>query len=107
MKPKVSEVLDKTTTVLGDGLTYTGAQFETTLYASLIISCFANRDGTLYIDQMHDGTNYDVITSIPYTASTTLGYVVPVVGNAARLRFQNSAGAANTTFRLSVRGRRN
>ena len=107
MIPKVSEVLDYTTTVLGDGATYTGKHFETSLYSRIVGSVLANRAGTLYVDQSSDGTNYDCVTTIPYTAADTMGFDVAVVAPNARVRFTNAAGAASTTFRLYVRGRRN
>ena len=102
----LSGVLDSTTTVLGDGLTYTGSAFHVAGYGVIVVTVYADRAGTLYVDQSGDGTNYDEITVIAYTAAATNGHSVEVVGITARLRFTNAAGAAQTSFRLYARTRR-
>lgn len=102
----LSGVLDSTTTVLGDGLTYTGSAFHVAGYGHIVGTAYADTAGTLYIDQSSDGTNYDVVSIIPYTAADTKGFSVEVVAPTARVRFTNAAGAAQTAFRLYVRARR-
>ena len=106
LENKVSGLLNSTATPLGDGATYTGAAFSVETYGRIVGSVYSDRAGTLYIDQRNDGTNWDVVSSFTYTAADTMGFSVEVVGTEARVRFTNSAGAAQTTFRLSCRGRR-
>jgi hypothetical protein len=106
MKNFVSAVKDSTTTVLGDGATYTGDEFSTVEYGKIIGSCYANRAGTLYVDQRNDGTNWDIRDTFNYAAADTLGFEVDVLGNEARVVFTNDAGAAQTAFRLYARLRR-
>lgn len=103
---KVSATLDSTTANLGDGATYTGAQFSVEAYGRIVISLQCNRAGTLYVDQTNDGTNYDIVSTFAYTAADTAGYSVEVLCPNARVRFANSAGAATTTLRLYARARR-
>ena len=102
---KVSALLDSTATPLGDGATYTGAPFSVEDYGVIVGSVYSNRTGTLYIDQMNDGINYDAISTYAYVGGNYDGFVVPVVGTLARVRFTNLAGAAQTSFRLLVRAR--
>ena len=102
----LSAVLDSTTTVLGDGLTYTSSAFHVAGYGVIVVTVYADRAGTLYVDQSGDGTNYDEITPIPYVATATNGHSIEVVAPTARVRFTNAAGAAQTAFRLYVRTRR-
>ncbi len=102
----LSGTLDSTITVLGNGATYTGSAVHVAGYGVIVGTVTANTAGTLYIDQSSNGTNYDVVSTIPYTAADTLGFSVEVVAPTARMRFTNSAGAAQTTFRLYMRARR-
>lgn len=105
LKNKVSAIVDSTTTALGIALTYTGTAFSLEEYGRIIGNCFANQDGTLYIDQRNDGTNWDVRSTIAYTANDPMGFTVEVVGNEARVVFLNG-GVAQATFRLYARLRR-
>jgi len=100
----IEAAADSTTTNLGDGATYTGSQFATAGYNKITGTVYSNRSGTLYVDQSPDGTNYDIVDSISYTGGNTDGgFSVEVVAPYARVRFTNSAGAAQTAFRLYAR----
>lgn len=92
---------DSTIVNLADGATYTGAQFATEGYQKIIGSVFSNAAGTLYVDQSQDITNYDVIETIAYAAGSVLvGFSVEIVAPYARIRFIDTAGTAQTSFRL-------
>jgi hypothetical protein len=92
---------DSTITNLADGATYTGAQFATDGYNKLVGSVYSNATGTLYVDQSQDGTNYDVIDTIAYVgAAVTGGFSVEIVAPYARVRYVDTAGTAQTSFRL-------
>jgi len=105
LRNKVSAIIDSTATALGIGATYTGAAFNVEEYGKIIGVCLADQDGTLYVDQRSDGTNWDSRETLAYVASDPMGFVVEVMGNEARIVFTNGA-VAQTTFRLQARLRR-
>lgn len=101
----VQELLDSTITPLADGATYEGAQFATAGYNKLIGSVFSNATGTLTVEQSQNGTNYDIIDTIAYVgAAVTGGFSVEIVAPYARVQFVDTAGTAQTSFRLYVYG---
>ncbi len=105
LKNKVSALVDSTITPLLATISYTGDAFSVEEYGRIIGSCFADQDGTLYIDQRNDGTNWDYREEIAYTANELIGFSIEVMANEARLVFTN--GAVNqTAFRLFARLRR-
>lgn len=106
VKNLVSPVVDYTTTVLGDGATYTGDAFNCSENGKIIGSCYSDHAGTLYVDQRNDGTNWDIRDELPYAAADLLGFEIDVLAPEARVVFVNDAGAAQTAFRLYVRMRR-
>lgn len=105
LKNKISAIVDSTIAALGIAATYTGAAFSVEEYGRIIGSCFADQDGTLYIDQRNDGTNWDYRETIAYTANELIGFSIEVMGNEARIVFLNGA-VAQTAFRLFARLRR-
>jgi hypothetical protein len=105
LENKVSAILDSTSTPLGIAATYTGAAFSVEAYGKIIGVCFADQNGTLYVDQMSDGTNWDSRETMAYVAGDAMGFVVEVMGNKARIVFTNGA-VAQTAFRLQARARR-
>ena len=105
IKNKVSAVLDSTIIPLVAADTYTGGAFTVDEYARIVGSIYSDVAGMLYVDQRNDGVNWDVMTTIPYTAAAKAGFSVEVVGIQARLRYVN--GAVNqAAFQLYARARR-
>ncbi|MBW2650679.1 MAG: hypothetical protein JRC66_06660 [Deltaproteobacteria bacterium] len=104
-KNKVSAIVASTTSVLGAAAEYASSEFSLEDSARIIGSCFADQNGTLYIEQRNDGTNWDVQSEFTYTANERLGFSVEVVGNEGRLRYVNGA-TPQTIFRLYARLRR-
>lgn len=87
-----------TTTPVGT-TSYVSKAFYTQGFSVICGSCFSNANGTVYVDQSADGTNWDVSTSVAVTGGTgaSLGNI-SVVAPYARVRFV--PGASNTTLRL-------
>jgi len=99
-------LLDSTTDNLNASATYTSSQFTVDAYARIIGTLLMTQNGTLYVDQSSDGTNYDFVESTSYTANDTLGFSVEVVAPYARVRLTNTGGSATTTLRLYTSARR-
>lgn len=72
--------------------------------AVIIGSVFADKSGTLHIEQSGDGVEADVDTSFSVSAGEGEGFEEPRVGAFWRLRYVNG-GTANTVFRISANTR--
>jgi hypothetical protein len=70
----------------------------------ILVTVFANQNGTLHIEFSNDNAHSDAIQTIPYTANTT-PYIEPIMrsGRYLKIRYVNG-GTAQTVFRLYVRG---
>lgn len=65
-------------------------------------SVFADQDGTIFIEQSHDGENWDISTNYPVTANDGKGFNESLYAPYVRLRYVN--GSTNQgTFRLYSR----
>jgi len=96
--------LVSTTTALGANSTYTSSKQTVAGFSRLVGTVYADQDGTLYVEQSSDGTNYDVTSSFSVTGGTGLGFSVEIVAPFARIKYTNGANA-QTTFRLYAFGR--
>lgn len=107
LKNKVSAVLDSSTANINNGATYTGTAFSVEEYGLIAVSLFADRNLTLYIDQlMSPNTNYDVVESGAYVANATPGFYTQVYGHQARIRIANASGSNTTALRMYAVARR-
>ncbi len=88
-----------TTTALGASVTFTSASFDVSSAKFIVGSVYADVDGTLYIEQSPDGTNWDVSSAFSVTGGTGIGFSVEVVAPYARVRYTNGA-TAQSSFRL-------
>ena len=93
--------IESTIIPLGIGATYAGAAFPTTGFARIAGFAYPDVDGTLLIEQSHDGTNWDYQSEFAITGSdpTDSGFVVDVVAKYAKISYTNG-GVAQTTFRM-------
>jgi hypothetical protein len=105
MANDLSDVKVSTTTPLDADATFTSSSFETAGYGKIVGSVFADQPGTLHVDQSNDETNWDSRSTFSISANTATGFVVDVVGNYARIVYENGS-TAQTVFRLYVRLRR-
>jgi len=94
----------ETTTPLGAGAEYVGTSIDRRDYthAWYHAMAFADVDGTIYIDQSHDGTNWDYVESQPLTGGAGAKLSSRVVARYVRIRYLNGV-AAQTTFRFGRR----
>jgi hypothetical protein len=95
----IKKSFNSTTTPLGVGGTYAAPSKDVFAYRKIIGTIKTDQNGTLYIEQSPDGTNWDVSDSIAITGGTGVGFTVPIVGYRARIRYVNGA-VAQTYLRL-------
>ena len=86
---------------LGGGNTGTGQTFAVAGRALIRGMIFTDQAGTCFVEQMVDGINFDISTSIPIVAGTALLISETVSGTACRVRIVNG-GVAQTLFRSYV-----
>jgi len=94
----------ETTTPLGAGAEYIGTRLNRNdrTHAWFHAMGFADVDGTIYIDQSHDGTNWDLVSSTPLTGGAGKALSERVVSRYVRIRYVNGT-VAQTTFRFGRR----
>jgi len=68
-------------------------------YGKIVGTVYADVDGTLYVEQGNNGSNWDVVDSFTLTAGEGFGFSVEIVAPYVRIRYVNGA-SAQTTFRL-------
>jgi len=90
-----------TTTPLGIDASWTSAVDSSLITGRLIGSVFADKAGTLYVEQSPDNTNWDVVDSYSISADAGIGFSVEKVAEYIRVRYVNS-GVAQTVFRLYI-----
>lgn len=87
-------------TNINDGVTESVAAFTTSGYNKIAGFIFADQALTVTVEQGRDGTNWDEVTTIAYTASSTDGgFSVEIVAPYARLQFANASGTNTTACR--------
>ena len=105
VQANLMQQLDYTTTALGAGATYTGDSVEVDKYTRLCGTVIADQDGTIYIDQSPDGTNWDYTSSFNFTANDGLAFSVEVVCPYARMRVTNTSSSDQTYLRAYLFGK--
>ena len=87
-----------TTTALAANASWISPSEEILNFGRITGAVYANVAGTLYVEQSHDNTNWDVSDSWSVSANTGLGFSVELVVRYVRVRFLNGS-VAQTTFR--------
>lgn len=95
----LSEIIASTITPLAAAAAFTSPRFDLDSYDEIAISCYSDKAGSLAVQQSNDGTNYDTIKTITYSAATTTAIGVPITAKYGRLVYTNG-GADQTSFRL-------
>lgn len=93
------ELIGSTTTPLaasGEWISPVDSLMET---GRIVGSVYADVDGTLYVEQSPDNTNWDIVDSFSITGGSGIGFSVEKVAQYARVRYVNGA-ADQTVFRL-------
>jgi len=96
-------VEDSTDTTLLATASFVGSVFDTSNFKRIIGSCFSDQDGSVFIEQSYDGTDWDISSSYAYSANEKLGIDISVVATYARARFVNGA-VDQTIFRMNIGG---
>lgn len=63
---------------------------------------YADKAGTLFVEQSGDGTNWDLSESISITASTGKSFNVTLVAPFWRIRFKNTTNEDQGVLRISA-----
>jgi len=87
------------TAPLGANETFTSDVFNGSGYARVVGTVFADVEGTLYVEQSPDGTNWDVVEDITVGAGEKKGYTIEIVAPYIRVRYVNGPNP-QTQFRL-------
>ena len=94
-------LLDYTTTPLAANGQWVSRVDEDSRTGRIVGSVYADQDGTLYVEQSPDGTNWDIVDSFLVIAREGMGFSVEKVCQYARVRFVNDSTNQNE-FRLYV-----
>ena len=105
VKSNHMQQLDYTTTALGSGSTYTGSSVTVDKYTRLCGTVIADQNGTIYIYQSPDGSNWDYVSSFDFTANKGLAFSVEVVCPYAKMEITNTSGSAQTYLRAYLFGK--
>lgn len=101
----IASTVNSSTTNLGSGLTFTGTA-ESTLGIILIqVNLFADQNCTIQVQQSSNGTNWDIIDSSVYQASSTGSDTTRVIQATAsffRVLITNNGGSSTTSLRLQT-----
>lgn len=82
---------------------FNSGTLETGLADRLVGMIFADQPGTLYLEQSADNANWDTSTTYSISANDGKGFSEEIVAPYLRVRFKNTAGSAQTAFRLHAR----
>lgn len=96
---KVSTV-NSTTTPLNTLATFTGTGEDVLTYNSVVVACYTDYAGTLYVDFSTDGTNWDSTLSYLVAAATNEVHRITITRRYFRVRFYNSSASNQTYLRL-------
>ena len=97
----LSETVYSTTTPVLATVAVASKVFTLDAHDEIVASCYSDVAGSLAIQQSFDGTNWDIVKTIAYTAAAVVGISVPIQGRYGRVVYTNG-GVNQTTFRLYV-----
>ena len=95
-------VLEKNSTPLGIGATYTTADFIISESTHVVGSVIADTTGVLHADFSADGISWNSTGNTEYIANVQLGFKIPVLGEYFRMRFVNDSGVGQTSFSFEM-----
>lgn len=106
--PQVQSVVDtnnSTTTLLSSGATFTGTATNVSLYGSIVINSFSDKnsaDNGIIFQFSPNGTNWNISASYSSKASVSFVQKINILGEYFRILYTNSTGAAQGVFRLQT-----
>ena len=95
------ELIGSTTTPLAASGEWTSPVDSLMETGRIVGSVYADVDGTLYVEQSPDNSNWDIVDSFSITGGSGIGFSVEKVAQYARVRYVNGA-TDQTVFRLYV-----
>lgn len=100
----MAALIETTASLVGEA-TYVSPTKTIPRAISITGTVFSNTNGTLYIEQSGDGTDFDVSSSYEITGGTGEGFDLPLLLPHFRIRFHNLSSSAQTTFRIFAEAR--
>lgn len=97
--------LIETTTPLAGEATYVSPTKTVPRAIAITGTVFSNTNGTLFIEQSGDGTDFDVSSSYEITGGNGEGFDIPLLSPHFRIRFHNSSVSAQSNFRIFAEAR--
>ena len=90
----------KRITAVAGSATYTSGVVSSDGYVRAVAMGIFNENGTIYIDQSNDGSNWDYSSSVATVGGTGFAISAEVVAPYIRFRWANGTANATTTHRL-------
>jgi len=87
---------------LGIGGSFQGAYFDTSGFSAVSFACLSSTIGTMIIESSDDGTNIIRTSTLDVLSNTPFYIAQTSVGKYIRIRFNNTSGIAQTSFRLQT-----
>lgn len=91
---------NSTTTPLNNNQTFTGTS-DLNLYPEVLVVCYTDQSGILYVEFSQDGTNWDSSLSFNVAATTNEIHRFIKGNRYFRVRFTNDSGANQTYLRIA------
>lgn len=96
----LTSVNNSTSAPLNAGATFTGVA-DLNLYSEVLVTCYTDQNGTLYVEFSSDGSNWDSSTSYSVSATTNEIHRFVKAGRYYRVRFTNTSASNQTYLRLN------
>lgn len=96
-----SSTVNATTTALGAGATWTGTGELVTAFNNIVVACKSDVDGTLYLEQSPDGTNWDSSLTYKVTGGVNEVHRLTITRPYFRARYTNGS-TEQGYFRLTT-----
>lgn len=94
--------VNSSSSILTAGNTFTGTAEDVSRHASVVVSCYTDKAGTLYIEFSSDATNWDSSLAFTVSASTNEVHRFTISKKYVRVRFTNTSATIQTEFRLQT-----
>lgn len=100
--PSLVSDVNSTTTPLASGATFTGTGIEALLYTNVSVTVFTDQQGTLFIEQSTDNTNWDITQTSIVEPLTGDCHSMDICAQFIRVRFENTSLSVQTFLRLQT-----
>ena len=93
---------NSTSAALNSGATFTGESADVAAHSSIVVSCYTDQIGTLYVEFSTDGTNWDSSLTFTVAANTNEVHRITITKRYLRVRFTNTSASNQTYLRLQT-----